>query len=209
MDEKTLELQFAEKEEALKKEFAEKSAKMDEILKMFEGVDDLKKAVLDFQEQSTQVKVKEKLYTEQLAKAKEREVKEFVEGLVKDERILPVQAKLAEQIFTHLGEEVEGKELVFTNSKLYGFKEKMTLVETIRQFMASYPKIGMLKEYTSQKKLFNNKNEESEQLIKQYMDEHKVEYGPAQLAVYEARPELFSLNLDKAVDVDDQEDVEE
>ena len=209
MDKVELEKQFAEKEAALTKEFAEKSAKMDEILKLFAGVDDLKKAVLDFNEKQEAVSAKEKLYTEQLAKAKAREVKEFVDGLVKDERILPVQAKLAEEIFSNIGD-VETKEIVFTNSKLYGFKEKMTLAETIRQFMASYPKIGMLKEYTSQKKIFSDKNQEAEALIKQYMDDNKgVEYGDAQLAVYAARPELLKLNLDHPVDVDDQEDIEE
>ena len=190
-----LEKQFAEKEEALRKEYADKSAKMDEILAMFEGVDDLKKAVVEFKAKEQDVSAKQKEYTEHLERVKKEEVKKFVSDLVNAEKMLPAQARLAEGILLGLGA-AESTELKFVDAKMYGYKDKMSLYESIQKFMSSFPKFGLLKEYTSQKKLFTDKNAESEELVKQYMDEHKVDYGAAQLAVYSARPELFGLKLE-------------
>jgi hypothetical protein len=38
------------------------------------------------------------------------------------------------------------------------------------------------------------------------MEDNKVEYGAAQLAVYKERPDLLKLNLTKAVDEDDAQE---
>jgi len=165
-------------------------AKYEELGNMFEGIEDMKKAVLDFQAQQKEVAATKVTYDATLSKARKDEVSLFVDTLVKENRILPFQQKMAEEILFNLPE--TEATLEFTQSDLYGLKEQMTLSETVRALLKSNPDMGMLKEFTSQEATASNPDVLRAELEKKYMDENEVTYGEAQIAVSKARPDLYS-----------------
>lgn len=188
-----IEKKYTDEIEALKSEVTGQAtvvAKYEELGNMFEGIEDMKKAVLDFQAQQKEVAATKVTYDATLSKARKDEVSLFVDTLVKENRILPFQQKMAEEILFNLPE--TEATLEFTQSDLYGLKEQMTLSETVRALLKSNPDMGMLKEFTSQEATASNPDVLRAELEKKYMDENEVTYGEAQIAVSKARPDLYS-----------------
>jgi hypothetical protein len=187
-------LKFAQVKEALEKQLADKdavAAKYSELATMFEGIDDMKKAVLDFQSKQKEVVAKEKEYNETILKVKRDEVKLFAESLVKENRILPFQQKMVEELLFNLPKTEAVIE--FTQADLYGLKEKMTFEETFRTLLKSNPDMGMLKEFTSQEKVTSDPEVLRGELEKKYMADHKVDYGLAQQEISKIRPDLYGI----------------
>jgi hypothetical protein len=189
-----LSLKFAQDKAVLEQENASLKASAEKyaaFADMFEGIEDMRKAVSEFQDKQTAIEAKEKQYNDTLAKVRKDEIHAFASDLVKSNKILPFQQVMVEEILFAIPE--DSATLEFTQPELFGLKEKMTLGETVRALFSSNPDMGMLKEFTSQTKVTADPEELRVELEKKYMDEHKVDYGTAQQAISKARPDLYGI----------------
>lgn len=186
--------EFEKDKEAFMKDFDEAYKKYKEITKMFDGAEDIKKTIDDFNQKQKDLQFR---YSEEVEKNKKREVEDFIDKCLGKNKLLPAQKPIVEQV---LYSAMESEEVLsFSEKGIYGLEEKMGLYDTLKTLIGSYPDMGLLKEFTSIDKVVKNKGEEAEALISQYMKAHEVDYGQAQLAVAVVRPELFEESESKEI----------
>ena len=184
-----LEATFKEKEDALDVQVKENEKKYSDIMELFGDVDDLKAAVLGFKDKQKEIEVQEKKYTEAMIKAATDEVEKYMDDMLKANKVLPRSASLLKEILLTVAD--SDKVVEFSDAELFGLKEKMTIQETVKAFVDSYPDMQLLKEFTSSSKNIKDKDAEAEELVNKYMKDNEVEYGEAQIAISKVRPELF------------------
>lgn len=194
--------QIKESKEKFESEFSEKTKaleakeqKYSDIVDMFQDVEDIKSAIESFKQKQEEVEAKEKKYTEELTKAKQEEVKKYIDIKVTENKVFPRSVSLLEKILFSVADSKEVLE--FEDAEHFGLKEKMSLSDTVRAFIDSLPDMGMLKEFSSTDKTSLNVDDEREELISKYCEKHDLDknkakdFGEAQAAIQAIRPELF------------------
>lgn len=203
-----LEAQFAEEKEALAQEFEAKSAKIKEetlkefaeqkkkveaLLGLFAVEDkDVVSTVAELKSKKVEYIEKAKEYEKVIEQKKIDEVATYVEGLIRANRMLPVQRDYATKILYELYGNT--KELTFSKSEEYGIEEKKTVIEAIKAYMEMVPDLGLLKEFSSSERgeIFKSKTDEFDALVERYQQNHpEVSFGKAQVAIQKIRPDLF------------------
>lgn len=175
----------AEELDAKEKKFS----KLEPILEKFEKTGDLEKAATELLADKKQVAEDKKKYSELLINNRKQEIATFVDKLIADNKVLPKQKDMIEKLLLSADNSTEV--IKFTKEALFGLKEEMSMTDTLKALLNSYPNMGMLKEFSSSKTTSTDVAGERDELIQKYMKENSVKFGDAQIAISKARPDLF------------------
>jgi len=186
-------LLVTEKEEFSKKQVEtvaldEKLSKYSTVIDSFSDIDSLKAAVEDFKTVKAEAEEAKKTADALIEEAKVSEMKSFISDNITAGKVLPAQRDMLEKILLAADSETICK---FAKDDLYGLKEEMSLVDTIKAYVSAQPNLEILLKYSSTKRTAKGE-EDQDDLVRKYMKEHdESDYGKAQVAVAKIRPDLF------------------